>query len=237
MHTLGLIGGMSWESTAAYYRLINRGIGARLGGLHSAPLLMHSLEFNEIAALQRAGQWDVAGQHMARAAVGLERLGAEALVLTSNTMHHVASAIEDAVRIPLIHIVDPVGRALEAAGIRRAGLLGTTYTMELPFWRDRMARRFGIELVTPEPEDRQLVHRVIFEELCLGVVRGGSREEFVRISDHLGRRGAEAVILGCTEIGMLLGPQDVSLPVFETTARHADAAVEFVLSEESPHQG
>ena len=150
--------------------------------------------------------------------------------MTSNTMHHVAAAIEDAVKIPLIHIVDPVGRLLNLAGMRMVGLLGTSYTMELPFWRDRLARQFGIEVLTPDAEDRQLVHRVIFEELCVGQVREASRKEFVRVSESLAGRGAEAVILGCTEVGMLLGPKDVTVPVFDTTELHAEAAVNFILS-------
>jgi len=230
IRTLGVIGGISWESTALYYRLINRAVASRLGGLHSAPLILHSLEFNEIAELQSAGKWDESGRILARSAMGLERAGAEALVMTSNTMHHVAAAIEDAVKIPLIHIVDPVGRLLNLAGMRMVGLLGTSYTMELPFWRDRLARQFGIEVLNPEAEDRQLVHRVIFEELCVGQVRDASRKQFVRVSESLARRGAEAVILGCTEVGMLLGPQDVTVPVFDTTELHAEAAVNFILS-------
>jgi aspartate racemase len=227
--TLGLIGGISWESTAIYYRLLNRSVAGKLGGLHSAPLILHSLEFSEIADLQTAGRWDEAGTIIARAAVGLERAGAAALVMTSNTMHYVADAIEDAVRIPLLHIVDPVGEVLELAGIRCAGLLGTRYTMELPFWRERMTKRFDIEVVVPEQQDRDLVHRVIFDELCLGVVSDASRGRFVRVIERLAGAGAEAVILGCTEIGMLIGAQDVSLPVFDTTELHAAAAVKFAL--------
>ena len=233
IRTLGLIGGMSWESTAEYYRLINQGIATRLGGLHSSAMILHSIEFSEVAGLQKAGKWDEAGQIVARSAVALERAGAEAIVMTSNTMHHVAAAIEDAVRIPLIHIVDPTGKALEAAGVRRAGLLATRYTMELPFWKDRMARRFGIDVVIPEAEDREMIHRVIFAELCRGVIRGPSREALVKVSERLGARGAEGIILGCTEIGLLVGPQDVPLPVFDTTPLHATAAVKFSLSDTS----
>jgi aspartate racemase len=229
LRTLGLIGGMSWESTALYYKLINRGIQARLGGLHSSSMLLHSIEFHEVAELQRAGKWDELGKIIARSAIALERAGAEAIVITSNTMHQVADAVEDAVRIPLLHIVDPVGKGLELAGIRRAGLIGTRYTMELPFWRERMARRFGIEVLVPEADDRETLHRVIFEELCLGAVREPSRESFVRISERLAAAGAEALILGCTEIGLLIGIHDVTLPVFDTTDLHAAAAVAFSL--------
>jgi len=230
IRTLGLIGGISWESTAIYYRLLNRAVASKLGGLHSAPLILHSLEFSKIADLQTAGRWDEAGRIVARAAVGLERAGAEALVMTSNTMHHVADAIQDAVRIPLLHIVDPIGDVLEVAGIRRAGLLGTRYTMELPFWRERMTKRFDIDLVVPDQQDRDLVHRVIFDELCLGVVSDGSRKRFVKVVERLAAAGAKAVILGCTEIRMLIGVQDVLLPVFDTTELHAAAAVKFALS-------
>lgn len=229
MRTLGLIGGMSWESTTEYYRHINRGIGARLGGLHSASMLLHSIEFGAVAELQRAGKWDELGQMMARSAVGLERAGAEAIVITSNTMHQVADAVADAVRIPLLHIVDPTGKALETAGVKRAGLIGTRYTMELPFWKDRMARRFGIDVITPGADDRALVHQVIFDELCLGRIRDASRAAFAEVAGRLQASGAEGLILGCTEIGLLIGPQDVSLPAFDTTRFHCVAAVDFSL--------
>jgi len=226
---LGLIGGMSWESTAEYYRHINRGIGARLGGLHSASMLLHSIEFGAVADLQRAGKWNELGQMMARSALGLERAGAEAIVITSNTMHQVADAVVDAVRIPLIHIVDPTGKALETAGIKRAGLIGTRYTMELPFWKERMARRFGIDVITPGAEDRAMVHQVIFDELCLGRILDASRAAFAEVAERLQASGAEALILGCTEIGLLIGPQAVSLPAFDTTRFHCEAAVDFSL--------
>jgi aspartate racemase len=234
LRVLGLIGGMSWESTAEYYRHINRGIAARLGGLHSASMLLHTIDFAPLAELQKAGKWDEAGKVLARSALTLERAGAEAIVMTSNTMHQVASAIEDAVRIPLLHIVDPTGRALESAGVKRAGLLGTSYTMELPFWKERMARRFGISVLTPEADDRAMVHKVIFEELCLGQIRGASREAFGKVAARLAAAGAEALILGCTEIGLLIGPQDVTLPVFDTTRYHCEAAVDFATRTEGP---
>ena len=230
IRTLGLIGGMSWESTVEYYRHINRGIGARLGGLHSSSMLLHSIEFGPVAELQRAGKWEELGQLMARSALGLERAGAEAIVITSNTMHQVAEAVEDAVRIPLLHIVDPTGKALESAGVKRAGLIGTRYTMELPFWKDRMARRFGIEIITPEAEDRSMVHGVIFDELCRGQIRGESRDAFAKVAERLKAAGAEALILGCTEVGLLVGPADVTLPVFDTNRCHCEAAVAFSLN-------
>jgi aspartate racemase len=229
MRRLGLMGGMSWESTAVYYRLLNQGVAARAGGLHSAPLLIESFDFAPIAAMQAAGDWDAAGRVLAEAARRLERAGAEGIALTTNTMHHVAHAIEEAVRIPLLHIVDATGAALHAAGVRRAGLLGTRYTMELPFWRDRLADRFGVELAVPDAGDRAFVHRVIYDELCLGRINPDSRAEFAAIIQRLGTAGAEAVVFGCTEIALLIHPGDSPLPAFDTTALHADAAVDFIL--------
>ena len=229
MRYLGLLGGMSWESTAEYYRLINTAVAARMGGLHSAPLLVHSVDFAEIARLQEQGKWPAAGELLADAACGLERAGAQALVLCTNTMHTVAPAIEETVDIPLIHIVDVTGAALQAAGIRRAGLLGTRYTMEQPFWRERLERLCGIELVVPAAGERALVHRVIFEELCRGTVTDASRATYVEVIAGLADQGAEAVILGCTEIGLLVHAADSPLPVFDTTAIHVDAAVAFIL--------
>jgi aspartate racemase len=230
MRTLGLLGGMSWESTAEYYRLINRGVAERLGGLHSARLLMHSVDFADVAALQRAGNWQAAGAMLGDAARRLESIGAAAIVLATNTMHQVAADIESAISVPLIHIVDPTGKALAHHGVRRAGLLGTRYTMELPFWRERLGERYGIDLVVPGEADRALVHRVIFDELCLGRIDAGSRAQYVAVTERLRDDGAEAVVFGCTEIGLLLEPKDVSLPAFDTTALHAAAAVSFSLS-------
>ena len=231
MRMLGILGGMSWESTAEYYRLINRGVAERLGGLHSARLVMHSVDFDEVAALQRAGDWGTAGSLLGEAARGLERIGATAIVLATNTMHQVAADIEAAVSVPLIHIVDATGVALARHGVRRAGLLGTRYTMELPFWRDRLAERYGIDLVVPNDTDRALIHRVIFDELCRGRVDPDSRAEYVAVTRRLQHDGADAVIFGCTEIGMLLRPEDVALPTFDTTVLHADAAVSFSLAD------
>lgn len=231
MRYLGLLGGMSWESTGEYYRLLNRAVAARKGGLHSAPLLIHSVDFAEVAQLQEQGDWVAAGALLARAARGLEQAGAAALVLCTNTMHHVAAAIEDAVHIPLLHIVDITGAALHAAGVRCAGLLGTRYTMELPFWRDRLRERFGIELVVPEAEHRLRVHRVIYDELCRGIVADASRAEYVEVIRSLANQGAEGVILGCTEITLLIRAEDSPLPVFDTTVLHVGAAVDFCLAE------
>ena len=231
VRALGLLGGMSWESTAEYYRLINQGVAARLGGLHSAHLLIHSVDFDDVAALQRAGDWWAAGAMLGDAARGLERIGASAIVLATNTMHEVATDIESAIDIPLIHIVDPTGEALARHGIRRAGLLGTRYTMELPFWRERMRERYSIDIVVPDEVDRALVHRVIFDELCQGRINASSRAQYVRVTERLRAAGADAVIFGCTEIGLLLRPDDVALPVFDTTVLHAEAAVAFSLAE------
>ena len=231
VRTLGLLGGMSWESTAEYYRLINRGVAERLGGRHSARLLMHSLDFDDLEVLQRAGDWWAAGAMLGDAARGLERIGAEAIVLAANTMHEVSTDIESAIDIPLIHIVDPTGEALARQGIRRAGLLGTRYTMELPFWRERMRERYSIDILVPDEADRALVHRVIFDELSRGRIDGGSRSKYVAVTARLRAAGADAVIFGCTEIGLLLRPDDVALPTFDSTALHAAAAVSFSLAE------
>jgi aspartate racemase len=231
VRTLGLLGGMSWESTTEYYRLLNRGVADRLGGLHSARIVMHSVDFAEVAAMQQAGDWAGAGALLGEAARGLQRIGASAIVLATNTMHQVANAIESAISVPLLHIVDPTGEAMARHGVRRAGLLGTRYTMELPFWTERLRERYGIDLVVPDEFDRALVHRVIFDELCRGRIDDGSRAQYVAITERLREKGAEAVILGCTEIGLLIKPDDVSLPSFDTTVLHAAAAVSFALSD------
>lgn len=224
---------MSWQSTADYYRLLNQRVAERLGGLHSAALVMHSVDFGEIEPLMRAGDWAAIGATLARAAAGLERAGAQAIVLATNSMHQVAPVIERSIRVPFLHIVDPTGAALARSGVRRAGLLGTRYTMELPFWRERLAERFGIELVVPEAGDRQLVNRVIFDELCLGRCEPASRAAYVEVTERLASGGAEAVIFGCTEIGMLLGADDVGLPAFDTTTLHVEAALAVSLATEA----
>lgn len=229
MRYLGVIGGMSWESTAMYYRRLNRGVAERMGGLHSAPLLIQSVDFAEVAALQGSGDWVAAGRLLADAAKGLQAAGAEALLLATNTMHQVAAAVEAAVGIPLLHIVDATGAALREAGVQRAGLLGTRYTMELPFWRNRLDERFGVQLVVPTPDDRTVVHRVIYEELCVGRVEASSRATYTDIIGRLAHQGAEAAILGCTEITLLISPADSPLPVFDTTALHAAAGVDFIV--------
>ena len=224
MKTLGLLGGMTCESTVPYYRIINRCINERLGGQHSAKLWMYSVDFEEIESLQRAGDWEQAGAILAEAAAGLERAGAELLVLCTNTMHKVAPAIEARVSIPLLHIADATAAAIKAQGLARIALLGTRYTMEQDFYRARLERRHGLEVLVPPAEDREEVHRVIFEELSFGRILESSRAAYRRIISDLAGRGAQGVILGCTEIGLLVRPEDSPVPVFDTTELHARAA-------------
>ena len=231
MKTLGLLGGMSWESTVTYYRLINEGVKRELGGLHSAKLLLHSVDFAEIEACQSAGDWDRAADILGDAALGLPEGGADYIVICTNTMHKVSPQIESRLSVPLIHIADATAGALRRAGVRRAALLGTKYTMTQEFYRGRLAEH-GLEVMVPEPNDMELVNRVIFYELCLGVISPRSRDGYMRIIDGLASRGAEAVILGCTEIGMLVGSADSPIPVFDTTVIHAEKAVELALADE-----
>lgn len=230
MKTIGLIGGMSWESTVTYYRRINQGVKARLGGYHSAKILLHSVDFAEIEELQRAGDWDEAGAQLAASARSLECAGAEVIVLCTNTMHTVAAAIERAVALPFLHIVDPTAAAIQAAALSTVGLLGTRFTMEQDFYLARLRDRHGIEALVPEKEDRDTVHRVIYDELVNGQVLPASRAKYLAVIDRLQARGAEGIILGCTEISMLIAPGSLDLPCFDTTELHAGAAVEFALA-------
>lgn len=229
MKTIGLLGGMSWESTVPYYQVLNREVGRRLGGLHSARVLLLSVDFQEIEALQHQGAWAELGDILARDAITLEGAGADFLVLCTNTMHLVAPAIEAAVSIPLLHIADATAERIRTSRIRRVGLLGTRFTMEEPFYRGRLEERHGLEVVVPPADDRNVVHRVIYEELVLGKILDGSRAEYRRIVDGLIREGAEGVILGCTEIGLLLKPGDAPVPLFDTALIHAEAAAAFAL--------
>lgn len=229
MKTIGLIGGMSWESTLGYYKLINEAARQRLGGLHSARLVLYSVDFHDIERLQQAADWDAAGALLADAAKSLAAAGADFIVLCTNTMHKVAGAIEAAVSIPLLHIADPTAMAIKAAGCTRVGLLGTRFTMEQAFYRDRL-RTHGLDVLVPAEGARECVHRVIYDELCLGIVREDSRSAYRDIMRALVDRGAEAIILGCTEIALLVGAADAAVPVFDTTALHAQAAVDFALS-------
>ncbi len=226
MKTIGLIGGMSWESTVPYYRQINQSVKERLGGLHSAKIILYSVDFHEIERLQHAGDWAAAGAMLAKIARSLELAGADLLVLCTNTMHKVADDIERAVSIPLLHIADPTAVRIKQAGHAVVGLLGTRFTMEQDFYSGRLAERHGLRVITPPEADRDIVHRVIYEELCRGVVSADSRGEYQRIMAGLVGEGAEAIILGCTEISMLVAPEHATVPLFDTTAIHAFAAAE-----------
>jgi len=230
VRTIGLIGGMSWESTLHYYRLINEEVRRRLGALHSAQLLLYSVDFQPIERMQAEARWDDAGTALADAAAALERGGADFVILCTNTMHKVAAAIESRVRIPLVHIADPTGAAIRARGLTRIGLLGTRFTMEQPFYRDRLAERFGLDVITPGETDRRRVHDVIYDELCQGRVEDRARDDYRRIAEALVADGAQGLVFGCTEIMMLLSPADVSVPAFDTTALHAVAAVDHALA-------
>ncbi len=232
MKTIGLLGGMSWESTIPYYRVINETVKARLGGLHSAKLVLYSHDFEEIACLQRAGAWDEAGQRLARTAQSLRMAGADFLVICTNTMHAVADTIEEAAGIPLLHIADPTAEEIRRRGLKKVGLLGTRFTMEQSFYKDRMRNRHDLDLLVPEEDDRDVVHRVIFEELCRGVVNDASRQAYRQIIRRLVERGAQGIILGCTEIAMLVSAEDAPVPVFDTTALHARKAAEHALGDD-----
>ncbi len=229
MKTIGLLGGMSWESTAEYYRLANELVRDQLGGLHSAKILMHSVDFAEIEAMQVEGRWDDAGALLAEAAERLQGAGADLIVLCTNTMHKVAARIEAAVSVPFIHLGDTTAEAVNAAGITKVGLLGTIFTMEQDFYVDRL-RQHGLEVVLPGPDDRKRVSEIIYDELCLGVVRDESRAFYLDAIQRLQADGAEGVILGCTEIELLIDQSHVKLPVFPTTALHVQAAVRLALT-------
>lgn len=230
MKTIGLLGGMSWESTIPYYRLINEGIKQQLGGLHSAKILLHSVDFHEIELCQSRGDWQRAGEILAQAAVGLKQAGAEGIVLCTNTMHKVASAIESACDVPFLHIADATGRAISQQKMTNVALLGTRYTMEQDFYRGRLQQEFGINTPVPEQEQRQKINQIIFDELCLGEFRAESRDYYLEVIASLAEQGAQGVIFGCTEIGLLVPVEQSPLPVFDTTAIHASDAVAFMLS-------
>jgi aspartate racemase len=229
MKTIGLIGGMSWESSIEYYRIINQTVRQRLGGLHSAQSLMYSVDFAEIEALQSSALWAEAGERMAEAAQALERAGADFVVLCTNTMHKLTPQIEAALSIPFLHIADATAQHIRAAGLTCVGLLGTRFTMEEDFYKGRLQERHGLEVLTPPAEERALVHRVIYEELVLGQINAASRAEYAGVCRGLAVRGAQGIILGCTEIGLLVSQSDSRLPLFDTTRIHALAAVQFAL--------
>lgn len=230
MKTIGLIGGLSWESSSEYYRIINQAAQRRLGGLHSARCLMYSFDFAEIEALQAAGDWAAAAERMLGAARQLARGGADCIVICSNTMHKMAEDIEAALDLRLIHIVDATAQALLAAGHRRVALLGTAFTMEQDFYTGRMRQRFGLDALIPNAESRAIVHDIIYAELTRGIIRDQSRRQYQQVIAELAAQGAEAVILGCTEIGLLIKPGDSSLPSFDTTELHALAALDWALA-------
>ncbi|SER96527.1 aspartate racemase [Pedococcus cremeus] len=229
MRLLGVLGGMSWTSTAEYYRLLNQGVAARLGGLHSARLLLHSVDFGPVAAMQHDGDWRGTAAVLAEAARGLQRGGAEGLLLATNTMHKVADEVEAASGIPLLHIADATAARVLADGRGTVGLLATAFTMEQDFYVGRL-REHGLDVLVPDEEERADVHRIIYDELCLDVVRDQSRERYREVMASLAQRGAEAVILGCTEIGLLVGDGDSPVPLYDTTAVHAEQAVDWMLS-------
>jgi aspartate racemase len=228
--TIGLLGGMSWESTVPYYRTINRVVGEQLGGLHSARIVLYSIDFHEMEMLQHAERWTEAGEIVAAAARAVERAGAEFLVLCSNTMHIAAPQIERAVGIPLLHIADATAARIKAAGVGRVGLLGTRFTMEQEFYRRRLEAEHGLAVLVPPAEDREVVHRVIYDELCRGTVLESSRLQYQGFISDLISRGAEGVILGCTEIGLLIRPSDATAPLFDTAEIHAEAAARYALA-------
>ncbi len=229
MKTIGLLGGMSWESTASYYRIINDEIKRRLGGLHSAQIVLYSLDFQGIEDLQHQDRWDEAADILVDGARRIESAGADFLLICTNTMHKVAGRVESEIDIPLLHIADATGRQIHNRGFNKVALLGTRFTMEQAFYRGRLEERFDLEVLVPDKAERELVHRVIYDELCLGSIRQTSREQFVGIIGGLADRGAEAVILGCTEIALLVDQKDTSMPLLDTTRIHAIAAVDEAL--------
>jgi aspartate racemase len=231
MKTIGLIGGMSWESSLVYYRIINEEVNRRLGGLHSAPCILYSFDFAEIETLMHAGEWDALAVLLGMAADTLQRSGAECLLICTNTMHALADRVEAGCTVPLIHIADATGDQIVADRRVKVGLLGTRLTMEGTFYRQRLEENFGLEVIVPDANDREIVDRIIFDELCRGLIDASSRVAMSAVIDRLADRGADAVILGCTEIPLLIGAGDVSLPVYDTTRIHALAAVDFALEE------
>jgi aspartate racemase len=229
MKTIGLLGGMSWESSVEYYRLINEAMKMRLGGLHSAKSVMCSVDFAQIETFQHENRWDDAAVLLATAAQNVERAGADCLVICTNTMHKVADTIQQNIDIPLLHIADATAEQIRKQGVGTVGLLGTRFTMEEDFYKGRLTARYGLRVLVPGPDDRALVHRVIYDELCLGTINDHSRAQYAGVMDRLVRSGAEGIILGCTEIGLLVSAHDSTVPLFDTTRIHAEAAVAWAL--------
>ncbi|MHA1642190.1 MAG: aspartate/glutamate racemase family protein [Promethearchaeota archaeon] len=230
MKLIGLIGGISWESSLHYYKIINEKVKEELGGLHSARCVLYSVDFDNIAKLQNEGNWQELNEIMISIAKKLENIGAELIVICANTMHKMADLIEEQINIPLIHIVDATAKEIKKQGIKKVGLLGTKYTMEQDFYVKRLKEKYGIKVIIPKENDRDIIHDVIFNELCLGIVKENSKQQYIKIIKDLERSGAEGVILGCTEIPLLITKEDVSIPVFDTTRIHAEYAVNFALS-------
>lgn len=233
MKTIGLLGGMSWESTQSYYRHINQGVKQALGGLHSAQLVMYSVDFDPIEKMQHRGDWDGTAAVLADAAKRIEAAGADFLLICTNTMHKVAPLIEAEISIPLIHIADATGAQIQAQGIQKVGLLGTAFTMEQDFYKGRLSEQFALQILTPDACARKRVHQIIYEELCLGEIKTDSRQYYLEVVQELKAQGAEAIILGCTEISLLLNQSDSVLPLFDTTAIHAQEAVSLAIGQES----
>lgn len=232
--TLGLIGGMSWQSTLQYYRWLNEGVAERRGGLHSARCILHSVDFADVAVMQAEERWDAAGELLARASAGLARAGADAIMLCTNTMHLVAEAVEAGASVPFLHIADATADALHRDGHQQIALLGTSYTMEQAFYRGRLESAHGLDVRVPDESAREAIHRIIYDELCRGVIRDSSRDTFLHAITALGREGATAVVLGCTEIGLLVGPDDAPLPAYDTARLHAEAGIAWLL-DDSPN--
>jgi len=229
MKTIGLLGGMSWESTVGYYRMINEGVKKALGGLHSAKIVLYSVDFDPVEKLLNRGDWQGVAEDLSAAALKIQAAGADFLLICTNTMHQVAPAIQDKMDIPLLHIADATAEALVRSGIKKTGLLGTAFTMEQDFYKGRLNRDHGLDVLVPGKEDRAFIHQTIFQELCLGIAKPGTRTEYLRIIGSLADQGAEAVILGCTEIGMLVDQRDTPVKLFDTTAIHAQKAVQYAI--------
>ena len=229
MKTIGLIGGMSWESSLEYYRIINELVKEKLGGLHSAKSLMYSLDFDEIEKLQHQGKWDKLTSIMIKAAQDLEKGGADFVLICTNTMHKMADDVQDNINIPLLHLVDTTADKIKPNRLRKVGLLGTNFTMEEDFYKGRLMNKYGLDVIIPNENDRQIIHQVIYQELCLGNIKKSSKDQYIEIINKLIESGAEAVILGCTEIPLLIQQEDVKVPLYDTTTIHAEAAVEYSL--------
>jgi len=236
MKTIGLLGGMSWESTLGYYRAINEGVKNCLGGLHSAKIVMYSVDFEPIEKLQQVGDWQKMAKILSEAAKNVQAAGADFLLICTNTMHKVAPEIEAAIQIPLLHIADATAESIVNEGIKSVGLLGTAFTMEQAFYKGRLTNNYGIQVLVPNEKERQIVHQTIYQELCLGKIESDSKAEYLRIIETLATQGAQAVILGCTEIGLLINQTDTNVKLFDTTAIHAKKAVELAISEQKKHE-